>query len=132
MRPIDGDELMLWLADWWYSSFGQEETEEAKAIRKVMNRVEESLEELEINTQEKLGQDRWHSIAKEGKPKESGTYIWTCDDGTHRKLVTVAKYFKRTGECVLTGARSYWKAKAWKPLPEPYEEEENNDNEGIN
>ena len=107
MRPIDGDELMLWLADWWYSSFGQEETEEAKAIRKVMNKVEESLEELEINTQEKLGQDRWHSIA-------------------------VAKYFKRTGECVLTGARSYWKAKAWKPLPEPYEEEENNDNEGIN
>lgn len=81
---------------------------------------------------EKQEQDRWHSIAKEGKPKESRTYIWTCDDGTHRKLVTVAKYFKRTGECMLTGARSYWKAKAWKPLPEPYEEEENNDNEGIN
>lgn len=76
---------------------------------------------------EKQEQDRWHSIAKEGKPKESGTYIWTCDDGTHRKLVTVAKYFKRTGECILTGARSYWKAKAWKPLPEPYEEEKNND-----
>ena len=130
MRPIDGDKLMMWLADWWYSSFGQEETEEAKAIRTVINKVEESLEEFEIHTQEKLEQDRWHSIAKEGKPKESGTYIWTCDDGTHRKLVTVAKYFKRTGECILTGARSYWKAKAWKPLPEAYEEEKNND--GIN
>lgn len=127
MRPIDGDKLMMWLADWWYSSFGQEETEEAKAIRAVMDKVEESLEEFEIRTQEKLERDRWHSIAKEGKPKESGTYIWTCDDGTHRKLVTVAKYFKRTGECMLTGARSYWKAKAWKPLPEPYEEEKNND-----
>ena len=76
-----------------------------------------------ISALEKQEADRWHSIAKEGKPKESGTYIWTCDDGTHRKLVTVAKYFKRTGECILTGARSYWKAKAWKPLPEPYEEE---------
>ena len=127
MRLIDGDKLMMWLADWWYSSFGQEETEEAKAIRTVINKVEESLEEFEIHTQEKLEQDRWHSIAKEGKPKESGTYIWTCDDGTHRKLVTVAKYFKRTGECILTGARSYWKAKAWKPLPEAYEEEKNND-----
>ena len=127
MRPIDGDKLMMWLADWWYSSFGQEETEEAKAIRAVMDKVEESLEKFEIRTQEKLERDRWHSIAKEGKPKESGTYIWTCDDGTHRKLVTVAKYFKGTGECMLTGARSYWKAKAWKPLPEPYEEEKNND-----
>jgi len=88
--------------------------------------------DLAISALEKQERDRWHSIAKEGKPKESGTYIWTCDDGTHRKLVTVAKYFKRTGECILTGARSYWKTKAWKPLPEPYEEEENNDNEGIN
>lgn len=83
--------------------------------------------DLAISALKKQEEDRWHSIAKEGKPKESGTYIWICDDGTHRKLVTVAKYFKRTGECMLTGARSYWKAKAWKPLPEPYEEEKNND-----
>lgn len=124
MRPIDGDKLMMHLADWWYSSFGQDETEEAKAIKAVMDEIEQTLGEFALEKQEK---DRWHSIAKEGKPKESGTYIWTCDDGTHRKLVTVAKYFKRTGECILTGARSYWKAKAWKPLPEPYEEEENND-----
>lgn len=129
MRPIDGDKLMMWLADWWYSSFGQVETDESKAIKSVLDKIEQSLGGFALEKQE---QDRWHSIAKEGKPKESGTYIWTCDDGTHRKLVTVAKYFKRTGECVLTGARSYWKAKAWKPLPEPYEEEENNDNEGIN
>ena len=121
MRPIDGDKLMMWLDDWWYSSFGQVETDESKAIKSVLDKIEQSLGGFALEKQE---QDRWHSIAKEGKPKESGTYIWTCDDGTHRKLVTVAKYFKRTGECVLTGARSYWKAKAWKPLPEPYEEEE--------
>lgn len=124
MRPIDGDKLMMWLADWWYSSFGQVETDESKAIKSVLDKIEQSLGEFALEKQEA---DRWHSIAKEGKPKESGTYIWTCDDGTHRKLVTVAKYFKRTGECILTGARSYWKAKAWKPLPEPYEEEKNND-----
>ena len=121
MRPIDGDKLMMWLDDWWYSSFGHVETDESKAIKSVLDKIEQSLGGFALEKQE---QDRWHSIAKEGKPKESGTYIWTCDDGTHRKLVTVAKYFKRTGECMLTGARSYWKAKAWKPLPEPYEEEE--------
>ena len=41
MRNIDGDDLVMMLADWWYSSFGQEETEEAKAIREVMDKVEE-------------------------------------------------------------------------------------------
>lgn len=108
----------------WITAVGQVTAIYTDEAKEVFNTA--------ISALEKQEQDRWHSIAKEGKPKESGTYIWTCDDGTHRKLVTVAKYFKRTGECVLTGARSYWKAKAWKPLPEPYEEEENNDNEGIN
>ena len=42
-KYIDGDNLMMSLADWWYSSFGQEETKEAEAIRKVMNAVEESI-----------------------------------------------------------------------------------------
>ena len=37
---------MMSLADWWYSSFGQEETEESKAIRKVMDSVENSLEQM--------------------------------------------------------------------------------------
>ena len=44
MRPIDGDKLMMNLADWWYSSFGQEETEESKAIKTVMDKIEQSLE----------------------------------------------------------------------------------------
>lgn len=46
MRTIDGDALMMELADWWYSSFGEEETEEAKAIRMVMDEVEQSLDHL--------------------------------------------------------------------------------------
>ena len=43
MRPIDGDKLMMWLADWWYSSFGEEETDEAKAIRTVTDKIEQSI-----------------------------------------------------------------------------------------
>ena len=38
---IDGDKLMMMLADWWYSSFGECETDEAKAIHAVMNQVED-------------------------------------------------------------------------------------------
>jgi hypothetical protein len=38
---IDGDKLMMMLADWWYSSFGEDDTDEAKAIRAVMNQVED-------------------------------------------------------------------------------------------
>ena len=45
---IDGNRLMMHLADWWYSSFGQEETEDAKAIRAVMNEIENNLGEFRI------------------------------------------------------------------------------------
>lgn len=45
-RLIDADKLMMSLADWWYSSFGQEETDEAKAIRAVMQQVEKSIDEM--------------------------------------------------------------------------------------
>lgn len=43
---IDGDALMMRLADWWYSSFGEDETDEAKAIRAVMDQVEEIVKEM--------------------------------------------------------------------------------------
>lgn len=43
MRPIDGDRLMMSLADWWYSSFGQVETDESKAIKTVLDKIEQSL-----------------------------------------------------------------------------------------
>lgn len=51
MRPIDGDKLMMNLADWWYSSFGQEETEESKAIKTVMDKIEQSLEFFALQEQ---------------------------------------------------------------------------------
>ena len=42
-RLVDADKLMMSLADWWYSSFGEEETDEAKAIKKVVDKVEQSI-----------------------------------------------------------------------------------------
>lgn len=45
-RLIDADALMMMLADWWYSSFGQEETDEAKAIRAVMDEVERYINQM--------------------------------------------------------------------------------------
>lgn len=47
-RLIDADKLMMSLADWWYSSFGQEETDEAKAIRAVMQQMEKSIDEMTV------------------------------------------------------------------------------------
>ena len=45
---VDKDKLMMSLADWWYSSFGEEETDEAKAIRKVLDTVEQSIGEMTV------------------------------------------------------------------------------------
>ena len=42
---IDGHKLILHLNDWWYSSFGYEETEESKAIKKVIDEVERYVEQ---------------------------------------------------------------------------------------
>ena len=43
-RLIDADKLMMSLADWWYSSFGQTETEESKAIKTVLDKIENSID----------------------------------------------------------------------------------------
>lgn len=46
MRLIDGNKIVMSLADWWYASFGQEETEKSKAIKKVMDQVEKMVMEM--------------------------------------------------------------------------------------
>ena len=46
-RSIDGNALVMWLNDWWYSSFGQEETPESKAIHEVLEKVAEYVEKAE-------------------------------------------------------------------------------------
>lgn len=54
-RLVDADKLMMSLADWWYSSFGEEETDEAKAIRKVLDKVEQSIGAMTVVEAEEEG-----------------------------------------------------------------------------
>lgn len=42
MRLIDADALMLPFNDWWYSSFGQEETERSLTIKEAMKAIEDA------------------------------------------------------------------------------------------
>lgn len=42
MRLIDADALMLIFNDWWYSSFGQEETEQSLTIKEAMKAIEDA------------------------------------------------------------------------------------------
>lgn len=42
MRLIDADALMLKFNDWWYSSFGQEETEQSLTIKEAMKAIEDA------------------------------------------------------------------------------------------
>lgn len=55
-------------------------------------------------------------------PNESGTYIISTNDG-HINHVSFAKWMPRLRTWALSGCRSYWKVKAWMPLPEPYQPE---------
>ena len=48
-RSIDGSTLIMWLNDWWASSFGQEETPESKAIHKVLAKVAEYIEKRTLS-----------------------------------------------------------------------------------
>lgn len=56
-------------------------------------------------------------------PESSGTYQVTCMDGRIYRS-TYAKFQSRLKRWELTGARAYWKVTAWRPLPEPYKEDE--------
>ena len=121
MRPIDGDRLMMHLTDWWYSSFGQAETDESKAIKSVLDKIEQSLGVFALEKQEA---DRWHSVAKEGNPKKSGLYIVT-DNSKMDGDKPHPRYFNAYGDKAFW---SGWRADeviAWKEITsEPYTEEE--------
>jgi hypothetical protein len=80
--------------------------------------------DMAIEAVEKQEADRWHSVAKEGNPKESGLYIVTDNskmDGNNPHT----RYFNAYGDASFW---SGWKADeviAWKEIiSEPYTEEE--------
>ena len=59
---------------------------------------------------------------EERLPEEAGTYIINALTG-ERNIVTFAKWQNRYKRFDMTGARTYWKIIAWRPLPEPYHPE---------
>ncbi len=64
---------------------------------------------------------KWTAVEK-GLPEGNGTYICTCEDSSPRKLVTAVKYIAGTKRWLLTGARAYWKVRAWMPMPKAWED----------
>ena len=65
--------------------------------------------------------DGWIPV-EERLPEEAGTYIINALTG-ERNIVTFAKWQNRYKRFDMTGARTYWKIIAWRPLPEPYRPE---------
>ena len=104
---IDGNKLMLALSEWWYSSFGLEETEESKAIHKVMDEVERYVDH-------EKSADYWIPCS-ERLPSEDGCYL-VSTTGTNNDIIDIAYY---TEEIWHKASR----IKAWMPLPKPYREE---------
>ena len=79
---------------------------------------------MAISALEKQEADRWHSVAKEGNPKESGLYIVTDNNKMDRNKPHT-RYFNAYGD---KSFWSGWRANeviAWKEITsEPYTEEE--------
>ena len=68
-------------------------------------------------------QPKWIPCTPETIPKEAGEYLCTCTDA-RRLLVTLIKWQPKMKSWNLSGARAYWKVIAWRPLPSPYQPEE--------
>ena len=79
--------------------------------------------DLAISALKKQEEDRWHSVVKEGNPKESGLYIVT-DNSKMDGNKPHTRYFNAYGDKAFW---SGWKADevvAWKEITsEPYTEE---------
>ena len=79
--------------------------------------------QMAISALEKQEQNRWHSVAKEGNPKKSGLYIVTDKSKMDGNKPHTRWFNVRSDESFWSG----WGADeviAWRPLPEPYREEE--------
>lgn len=84
--------------------------------------VLDMIEQLQDDMEQDEKENGWIPVS-ERLPETSGTYQVTCSEG---KILhsTYAKFQCKLKRWELTGARSYWKVTAWKPLPEPYKEDE--------
>ena len=86
---IDGNKLMLWLNDSWYSSFKHEESPTSIAIKEVMNAIEDNFDELAIVTCKDCrfkslyddGDTKYYYCALEDRPNRN----WSVDDTDYCK-----------------------------------------------
>lgn len=92
-------------------------------LLKIANALGTTASEISGETLHELVLPAWIPC-RERRPDKPGSYICTCSDGTPYLQVTVIKFHPRTQAWELTGARAYWKVRAWMPLPEPYKEED--------
>ena len=76
--------------------------------------------DMAISAMKKQEEDRWHPVAKEGEPKESGSYLLTLKNG----WVTEDFYHIDYGEWGKAHQRTIYEVVAWREKPEPYTEEE--------
>lgn len=121
---IDGNKLMLALSEWWYSSFGLEETEESKAIHKVMDEVERYVDN-------EKSADYWIPCS-ERLPGKNQEVLFQCH---HNMIVGYWMDGDFDGEKewrVLSGdgwesgcdfPNDVFEPLAWMPLPKPYRED---------
>lgn len=98
----------------------------AKIINKAIDTIKAMSEKLRVANMERSNQyynGGWIPCS-ERMPTEPGKYYIVSAVEGRLKHVTFAKYQVKLKRFDFTGARSYWKATAWQPLPEPYEEKE--------
>ena len=65
---------------------------------------------------------RWIPVS-ERLPENSGKYLVSFEEnvsGKAFKHVSICEWQIRSKHWVVTGCRTFWKAVAWMPLPEPY------------
>ena len=90
----------------------------------LLNEQEKKAIDLAISALEKQEADRWHSVAKEGNPKEAGHYIVVDKNPTNGNKPHI-RYFNAYGDASFW---SGWKADdviAWKEITsEPYKAED--------
>lgn len=77
MRLIDADALMLIFNDWWYSSFGQEETEQSLTIKEAMKAIEDA------PTIDRLQGEWKHLEGDEWVCSNCGYVVWTEGSWEH-------------------------------------------------
>lgn len=75
--------------------------------------------DMAIEALKKQGQDRWHSVAKEGNPKENNNYLVTLENGK-----VMEDFYHVPDNEWSTASRIGCGVVAWMPLPDPYTGEE--------